>query len=261
MITTPTIINLQLNELEQILLEYYKEIIKVGNLTIDSEVRDGIFEEKEVEFKINSMIELSNNTVIDKKYIFEEKDIKKAINLYLNKYDYEMKSLVYNFYEFTDELLSVDIVVTKKKENKKHSGGKNMEQKETLVIYKEELKSILAKHYFWTDYQTKEECFVSTKLEIRYANEKNNKIQFILKNEKKIDSFKEPIKKQFVITKAEVINIINENLFKEGYEIEDFDYNISYGLNGSKNDINFISLNLRKKTPKTLKKIRRKKNV
>jgi len=138
-----------------------------------------------------------------------------------------------------------------------------MKQKETLVIYKEELKSILAKHYFWVDYQTKEDCYKTTSLEIRYADLENdkNKIQFILKNDKKLDSFDNPVKKQFIITKNEVINIINEKLFNDGYEIEDFDYNISYGINGSKNNLNFISLGLRIKAPKTLKKIRRKKNV
>ena len=138
-----------------------------------------------------------------------------------------------------------------------------MEQKETLIIYERELKSILAKHYFWVDYQTKEDCYKSTSLELRYSNLENdkNKIQFILKSDKKLDSFDNPVKKQFIITKNEVINIINEKLFNDGYEIEDFDYNISYGINGSKNTLNFISLKLREKAPKTLKKIRRKKNV
>ena len=137
-----------------------------------------------------------------------------------------------------------------------------MEQKETLTIHQKELKSILAKKYFWIDYQTKEECYDTTLLQLDYI-EKNNdkKIQFILKYEKKIDSFEEPIKKQLIITETEVINIINENLFNEGYQIENFNFNISYGINGSKDTFNFISLELKKRKQKTMKKMRCKKNV
>ena len=137
-----------------------------------------------------------------------------------------------------------------------------MEEKETLVIYKKELKSILAKHYFWIDYQTKEECYDTTCLELDYI-EKNNdkKMQFILKYKKKIDSFEEPIKKQLIISETEVINIINENLFNEGYQIENFNFNISYGINGSKDTFNFISLELRKRKQKTMKMLRWNKNV
>ena len=122
-----------------------------------------------------------------------------------------------------------------------------MEQKESLIIGSEELTSILAKHYFWVDFQTKEDCYSSTCLEIKSKDKekKQSEIQFILKYEKKLDSFKEPVKKEYIITKNEVINIINKNLLNEGYEIDNFDCNIIYGLNNSSERLNFISLKLK----------------
>ena len=57
-----------------------------------------------------------------------------------------------------------------------------MEQKESLIINNEELKFILAKYYFWVDFQTKEDCYLSTSLEIQHTNKKSqSEIQFILK--------------------------------------------------------------------------------
>jgi len=118
MIETPEVINLQLYELEQILLEYYKEKIKEGNLIIDSKVQNSIFQENEVVFKLKLRIELENNINIYKEYVLEYKDIKHAINSYLNKHSYKMERLKYNFCEFTDEVLSIEIFVKKQKENK-----------------------------------------------------------------------------------------------------------------------------------------------
>jgi len=122
-----------------------------------------------------------------------------------------------------------------------------MEEKETLVINCEELKSILAKYYFWLDYQTKEDCYKTTILEIKSKDEQKNQsdIQFILKCEKKLVSFKEPVKKEYIISKNEVIDIINKKLLNDGYVIENFDCNIIYGLNNNSERLNFISLKLK----------------
>ena len=138
-----------------------------------------------------------------------------------------------------------------------------MEQKETLIINNEELKSILAKYCFWQDYQTKEDCCMSTSLQIETKDKKNNQsdIQFILKYEKKLDSFNEPLRKEYVITKNEVINILNENLLNDGYKIDDFDCNIINGLNCSNKKLNFISLELKKIEKEKTKKRGWKRNV
>lgn len=124
-----------------------------------------------------------------------------------------------------------------------------MEENQTLRINGEELKCILAKHYFYVDFQTNEDCYHSTSLEIKFENGQVDcrKIQFVLRYDKKIDSFNQPIKRQYIITKDEVINIINKKLLADGYKIEDFNCNVTYGRhNNDKDVLNYISLNLRK---------------
>ena len=137
-----------------------------------------------------------------------------------------------------------------------------MEENETLRISGEELKCILAKHYFWVDFQTKQESYDTTRLEVEFENKEvdHRKIKFILKYDKKIDSFEQPVKKEIIITKAEVIDIINEKLLNSGYKINDFESNITYTSNtNSKDVLNFISLKLRKiGLIKTIKKGLRK---
>lgn len=139
-----------------------------------------------------------------------------------------------------------------------------MEENETLRINGEELKCILAKHYFWVDFQSKQECYDTTSLEFKFENEQvdHRKIQFVLKYDKKIDSFDQPIKRQYIITKDEVIDIINKKLSKHGYRIDDFDCNVTYGRhNNDKDVLNFIVLNLRKKGLIKTKKRGWKRNV
>ena len=137
-----------------------------------------------------------------------------------------------------------------------------MEENETLKISGEELKCILAKHYFWVDFQTKQECYDTTHLDVEFENNEidHRKIKFILKYDKKIDSFEQPIKKEFVITKAEVIDIINEKLLNSGHKINDFESNITYSSSSNNKDVlNFVSLKLKKiGLIKTLKKGLRK---
>jgi len=128
--------------------------------------------------------------------------------------------------------------------------GDNMEEKQTLTINGEELKGILAKHYFSVDFQTNENCYHTTSLEIKFENQQvdHRKIQFVLNYDKKTDSFNKPIKRQYVITKDEVIGVINKKLSKYGYKIDDFDCNLTYGRHNNEKDVlNFVVLNLRKK--------------
>ena len=123
-----------------------------------------------------------------------------------------------------------------------------MEENQTLRINGEELKCILAKHYFYVDFQTNEDCYHSTSLEIKFENGQvdHRKIQFVLRYDKKLDSFNQPIKRQYIITKDEVINIINKILLADGYNVDDFNCNVTYGRhNNDKDVLNYISLNLR----------------
>ena len=136
-----------------------------------------------------------------------------------------------------------------------------MEEKETLVIYVEELKEILAEHYIGEDYKTNSYNFKTEDLKNKEG------IQFILNCKKKIEPFKTQIEKEIIITKDEVIEILNDRLFNEGYEIATFTYNQRTqlerleGICSRENTLNFITLRLRKKAQKTMKKMRWKKNV
>ena len=133
-----------------------------------------------------------------------------------------------------------------------------MKENNSLEINAEELKCILAKHYFWIDFQTNSLSCNSVSLEIEYEYNKEKiftdreKIKFILKYDKKINSFERPIKKQYIITKDEVIDILNKTLLKEGYKIDNFVSNIN--TINYKDELNFISLDLRKKGNVKMKK-------
>ena len=133
-----------------------------------------------------------------------------------------------------------------------------MKENNSLEINAEELKCILAKHYFWIDFQTNSLSCNSVSLEIEYEYNKEKiftdreKIKFILKYDKKINSFERPIKKQYIITKDEVIDILNKTLLKEGYKIDNFVSNIN--TINYKEELNFISLDLRKKGNVKMKK-------
>lgn len=124
-----------------------------------------------------------------------------------------------------------------------------MEEKTTLTLDYKAIKNILAKHYFWIDYQTKEESYDTTNLEIKFIEKGRTKkiAQFILTYEKIIDPLSSPIKKQYIISQDDFNNIIDQNLLNEGYKIDDFEYMIRYGLNNGATMLNCIKFKLKKR--------------
>ena len=118
MMGSPEVINLQLCELEEMILKYYKEKFKDVDLKIESKVVLDIFSLKTIEFKLISRKEIISNMNINKEYTLEQKDIDDAINSYLTKENYQISNWEYEFNKHTDDVRNIKLFVKKQKENK-----------------------------------------------------------------------------------------------------------------------------------------------
>ena len=118
MIGTPEVINLQLYQLEELLLKYYKEKLGIENLKIESKIIKDTFQKRKIDFKLISRKEINSNMNINKEYTLEKEDIDDAINSYLTNENYQVSNWDYEFKEYTDDVRNIKLFVKKQKENK-----------------------------------------------------------------------------------------------------------------------------------------------
>ena len=118
MIETIEFFNLQLCELEQMLLQYYKEKLDNEDLKIETKIVKVLSCDREVQFKLLFRKKIELDMIVKKDYILEQKDINEAINSYLNKENYKVICLNYEFYEFRDDVSNIKLFVKRQKENK-----------------------------------------------------------------------------------------------------------------------------------------------
>ena len=143
-----------------------------------------------------------------------------------------------------------------------------MEERATLTLNSEEIKNILFKHYFGDYFDNVKEKIIETLImDYKIVNENQfgkirKNIYFIIKYEKQLATLDKSITREIIIDLKELTNIINDKISNEGYEIATLRENIMYGTkDNSKDKLNFITYNLKKKEKVKTKKRGWKKNV
>ena len=143
-----------------------------------------------------------------------------------------------------------------------------MKERTTLSLDYEEIKNILFKHYFGEYFDNVKEKIVETLImDHRIVNENHfgkirKNIYFTIRYQNQLATLGKSVIREIVIDLKELTNIINDKISNEDYEIETLTENICYGLKGnSKDKLNFITYNLKKKEKVKTKKKGLKKNV
>lgn len=140
-----------------------------------------------------------------------------------------------------------------------------MEESASIVLYYKDIENILFDYYFDESHpEIKKQientgkmlCNIKTKKGIvttkRYIN-------FILMYERPIKSLGHSMTVKKDVTLTDLWNIINEKISDNGYEIDEVDDNLIYGLQESSSDrLNFLTFHLKKKEKVKTKKRGRK---
>ena len=140
-----------------------------------------------------------------------------------------------------------------------------MEESASIVLDYKDIENILFDYYFGlytpeakkqVDETGKMLCNIKTKKGLLKTERSYN---FILMYEKPIKSLEHSMTVKKDVTLTDLWNIINEKISDNGYEIDEVDDNLIYGLQESSSDrLNFLTFHLKKKEKVKTKKKGRK---
>ena len=110
-------INLGLDELKEIILNYYKQKLGNNDLQIESRL-ETCFTNKEVKFTISTIKSIEPKMTMNIKYDLNNDDVINILSEHLSGQNYEISDWRYKFYETKDEVKNIHLIVQKKKQNK-----------------------------------------------------------------------------------------------------------------------------------------------
>ncbi|MBE6139054.1 MAG: hypothetical protein E7174_00915 [Firmicutes bacterium] len=136
-----------------------------------------------------------------------------------------------------------------------------MEESASIVLDYKDIENVLFNYCFKnSDQETKKQientgqmlCNIKTKKGI-VTTKKH--INFILMYERPVESLGYPMTEKVDVSLTELCNIINETISDRGYEIDEIDDNLIYGLEeNSSGRLNFLTFHLKKKEKVKTKK-------